>query len=239
MNNQTDNSVRAELLVIPPPNSFTNGDCMDYLPLYPPNYFDLAIVDPPYGINWDGENDITKKGRPDSYDRKNNPKFSKKDWDASPPTKEYFNELKRVSKNQIIWGGNYFTDHLQQSRGWIFWDKLYDKTMNFSHGELAWTSFDKRMIKITMSSKAETRGGLDKIHPIQKPVGLYKKILLEYAKAGDKVLDTHAGSASCLVACKELGYEYTGFEIDKEYYTIANKRLGRAYGKPELFDVAV
>lgn len=231
---QTDDVGRFERVVTLQPNTFINADCMDYLTKCPSKYFQLAIVDPPYGISWDGGNDIPKKGRPDVYDRKNNPKYTVKDWDVSPPSKEYFDELKRVSKNQIVWGGNYFTDYLEPKKCWVFWDKLYDKTFNFSHGELAWTSWDKRMLKVVMSSKIETRGGLDKIHPTQKPVKLYRWLLKEFAKAGDLILDTHVGSASSLIACTELGYDYVGFEIDKEYFEQAEKRLSRAFRKFEL-----
>ncbi|MBU2527516.1 MAG: site-specific DNA-methyltransferase [Bacteroidetes bacterium] len=209
---------------------------MEYMKTVPDKYFDLAIVDPPYGINWDGGNDITKKGRPDSFDRKNNPKFNKKDWDASPPTKEYWDELFRVSKNQIVWGGNYFTNYLPVKKCWVFWDKLFDKTFNFSHGELAWTSWDIRMLKVVMSSKAETKGGFDKIHPTQKPIGLYRWLLKQFAKMGDKILDTHVGSGSSLIACKELGFDYVGCEIDQDYFEAAQKRINKSFRKYELFE---
>lgn len=224
--------IRAELLVIPPPNSFTNGDCMDYLPLYPPNYFELAIVDPPYGNYKIKENKTNKM------------------FENIEPSEAYFSELKRISKNQIIFGVNFFKN-VKLDGGRIIWNKLGQDTTRrtqaptISEAEIAYQSFNNLVNIFSYAWIGNVTGYnyqinspefLARIHPTEKPVELYRQILKKYAKIGDRILDTHAGSASCLVACKELDFEYIGFEIDKDYYTIANKRLGRAYGKPELFE---
>jgi len=183
---------------------------MDGMKQFPDNYFELSIVDPPYGIkvssmNMGGRNTV----KPDKT----------KNWDDSIPNNEYFEELKRVSKNQIIWGGNYFP--LPPSRCFIVWDKgesLYGRS--FAECELAWTSFDAsaRMFKFNPNDAS-------RIHPTQKPVALYKWLLQHYAKPGDKILDTHVGSASSLIACYDMRFDYIGFEIDKDYYDAAQKRI--------------
>jgi site-specific DNA-methyltransferase (adenine-specific) len=221
-------SVRFDAVVIPPLNTFENIDCMEMLRKCPPKHFDLAIVDPPYG-------NVAVFNNCQPLERKNErpQKYIEKDWDSSPPPQEYFEQLFRVSKNQIVWGGNYFTDKLPTSRGWIYWDKNNGEN-NFSDGELAWTSFTRRLMSFKKNSKAETRGGRDRIHPTQKPVILYRWILERYAAAGDLILDTHVGSGSSIVACIEGGFNYYGCEIDKEYYEAAKKRIGRAFRKYEL-----
>ena len=211
----------------------TNEDNMQLMARYPDKYFDLAIVDPPYGIGMDGDINIKKKDRPSTWDKKN--KYQKKEWDNEIPNKEYFDELFRVSKNQIIWGGNYFTEYLQPSKCWIFWDKLFDKTFNFSHGELAWTSFNKQLLKVTKSSKAESNGGKDRIHPTQKPVAIYKWILEKYAKEGDKILDTHLGSGSIAIACHDFKFDLTACELDKEYFDKAMERIENHKSQLKLF----
>ena len=189
-----------------------NIDCMQYLATLDDNAFDLAIVDPPYGI---GEGKKTKRTR-----KKHNNKIvhKNKDWDNSIPNKEYFKELKRVSKNQIIWGANYMVEHLPPSMGWIFWEKKIGG--DFSDGELAYTSFNRALKMFTKWS-----GGNNKIHPTQKPIKLYEWLLMNYAKEGDKILDTHLGSGSIALACHNLGFELTACELDKEYYEAAMKRL--------------
>lgn len=187
-----------------------NADCMDIMRNMPDKAFDLAIVDPPYGLPPDSSN-----GRGKLKNRCfNKGKISA--WDTSP-TKEYFNELFRVSKNQIIWGGNYFG--LPRCRGFICWDKL-QPWENFSQVEYAWTSFEKP----SRIFRFDNRTG-DKIHPTQKPVALYKWLLTDYAKPGDKILDTHLGSGSICIACHDLGFEITGIELDKDYYEAAKKRI--------------
>ena len=200
---------------------------------YEYNHFDLAIVDPPYGINMGGDINIRKPDRKSTWNKID--KYTRKDWDKETPSDEYWNELFRISKNQIVWGGNYFTNNLPVSKCWVFWDKMFDKTFNFSHGELAWTSFDKQLLKYTISSKAETRGGKDRIHPTQKPKKLYEWLLMNYAKEGDKILDTHLGSGSIAIACHNLGFDLTACELDTEYYNSALKRLKQHQAQLTIF----
>lgn len=197
---------------------FYNMDCMEGMKQFPDKYFDLAIVDPPYGIKvnkmtlGNGKRIVYRGGD---------------DWDDKAPSTEYFAELFRVSKNQIIWGGNYFVQHLRPTQGWIFWDKGTGAN-DFSDGELAWTSLRRALRMYRQSwvgSNAKESSEKDRIHPTQKPVALYKWILTNYAKPGDKILDTHVGSASSLIACYDLGFDYVGFEIDEDYYRQAKKRL--------------
>ena len=180
------------------------------------NQFDLAIVDPPYGI---GASEMTMgSGK--------NKKYKKgKKWDNETPTQEYFNEIQRVSKNQIIWGGNYFADKLKPTRCYIFWDKGINGDCDFADGELAWCSFDKVLRKATVRYKGFLGADNIRIHPTQKPVKLYEWLLMNYAKEGDTILDTHLGSGSIAIACHNLGFELTGYEIDKEYFEAAKKRI--------------
>lgn len=197
--------------------SLYNCDCMDLLKQTPDNYYSICIVDPPYGI------DINfsmgkRKGEKDKY--------NKKDWDNGIPSKEYFDELIRVSKNQIIWGGNYFTEFLQPTKSWIFWDKEVPEGVSFADGELAWTSFDKTLVKARVPYSGFTGKDKDmRIHPTQKPIQLYKWLLNKYAKEGDTILDTHLGSGSSAIAAHDGGFEFTGIELDEEYYNAAKKRL--------------
>jgi len=191
----------------------TNEDNMQLMARYPDNYFDLAIVDPPYGIG-----DKFKGGK---TGKMNFNEVVNKGWDIKPPTKQYFKELFRVSKNQIIWGGNYFLDNLKSSRCFIVWDKKISQDFSLAMCELAWTSFDK-LAKIYRLSVPKVGG---KIHPTQKPVKLYEWLLMNYAKEGDKILDTHLGSGSIALACHNLGFDFTACELDKEYYNDAMKRI--------------
>lgn len=211
---------------------FILGDCEDHLSAYPDNHFDLAIVDPPYGIgqpkqaNLKGYNGRASLDERLSKNRLNREGGKLKDrqlnksncsWDDAIPSDDYFKELFRVSKNQIIWGGNYY--NLPPTRCVICWDKVQPWT-NFSQWEMAWTSFDfpARIFKF------DNRTG-DKIHPTQKPVMLYRWLLQNYAKEGDKIIDTHVGSGSSLIAAWEEGFDITGFEIDEDYYEAAMNRL--------------
>ena len=189
----------------------TNEDNMQLMARYEDNHFDLAITDPPYEIpkSWGGAGKLKNR-----IIQKQTKKL--KIWDKAP-SKEYFNELFRISKNQIIWGGNYFD--LPPTRGIICWDKK-QPFPNFSAWEMAWTSFDKPAKIFRYDNR---RGG--KIHPTQKPVKLYEWLLIKYAKEGDKILDTHLGSGSLAIACHNLGYDLTACELDKEYYNAAIKRL--------------
>lgn len=203
----------------------TNEDNMELMARYPDKYFDLAIVDPPYGIGLikteNGNYGIRKenKGNIDQQSA----------WDFERPTKEYWDELFRVSKNQVIFGANYFTPYLPPSMGWIFWDKQ-NGTSYFSDGELAYTSFEKglRMIRNVTVRK-------DRFHPTQKPTKLYGWILDKYANEGDKILDTHLGSMSIAIACADLGYDLTGCELDKEYFDKGIERIKNHLKQAQLF----
>ena len=201
--------------------TITNEDNMKLMSRYPDNYFDLAIVDPPYGIGQSGGVFRDRKGGGHRV-------LKRKEWDNATPSIEYFKELFRVSKDQVIWGGNYFTDKITVSRCWLYWDKLMGG--DFSDGELAWTSFDKVLKKFTMCNKM---GG--KIHPTQKPCKLYEWLLMNYAKEGDKILDTHLGSGSIALACHNLGFELTACELDKEYFDASIKRIENHVSQIRLF----
>ena len=201
----------------------TNEDNMELMSRYEDKYFDLAIVDPPYGINASSKTYGKRKV-----------KHAKKKWDEDTPNDSYFKELFRVSKNQIIWGGNYFK--LPLTNGWIIWDKDRKKETTFSDGEMAWTNF-LTLLKI-QKIKYDGFLGADKdgrIHPTQKPVKLYEWLLMNYAKEGDKILDTHLGSGSIAIACHNLGYDLTACELDKEYYDAAIKRIEQHKAQQRLF----
>ena len=190
------------------------GDCLEAMKEMPDNQFDLAIVDPPYGIKIQQNG-----GTPSHLGFKN---YVKKNWDNSIPSKEYFNQLNRVSRNQIIWGANYFVEHLHQgTMGWVFWDKGQNLTM--SDGELAFTSFNKALRRIIINRCEIKKDGA--IHPTQKPVKLYEWLLDNYAKEGDKILDTHLGSGSIALACHNRKFDLDAWEIDEEYYDNAVERL--------------
>lgn len=211
-----------------PELTITNEDNMLLMSRYEDNYFDLAIVDPPYGIGMDGgyiggegKNFIGKKVKPKNY--------KKKDWDNNSPHIEYFNELIRISKNQIIWGANHFISKIPyDSPCWIVWDK--ENFGKFADCELAWTSFKTavRQYRFKWAGFLQGYGTANKenrIHPTQKPVALYKFILENYAKSGDKILDTHLGSGSIAIACHDYGFDLTACELDKEYYDKAIQRI--------------
>lgn len=194
-----------------------NEDNMIGMARYPDKWFDLAIVDPPYGINRDSQTSTVCKNS--KHNRKG---FSKKGWDNATPDSTYFNELFRVSKNQIIWGGNYFTYYLPPSMGWIVWDKGQDG-LSMSDGELAFSSFNRALRFIRINRSELAREGT--IHPTQKPILLYKKLLKDYTNNGDKILDTHLGSGSSRIACWDGGFDFVGFELDKEYFDAQEKRF--------------
>ena len=198
---------------------FYNMDCMDGMKEFPDKYFELAIVDPPYGIGI-SSNPVRKA-------------HEKKSWDANVPNKEYFEELKRVSVNQIIWGGNYY--NLPPTQNYIVWDKRQPHDFSLAMCELAWCSIQKPIKMFSYSVLTER----NKIHPTQKPVALYKWLLTNYANNGDKILDTHVGSASSLIACHNLGFDYVGFELDKEYYKLASKRLETEKSQLSIFEYGV
>ena len=195
--------------------NITNECNMELMSRYPDNHFDLAIVDPPYGININVSMGRRKGDKKSDYH-----KFAGND--SSIPSTEYFIELKRVSKNQIIWGGNYMTEHLSPSSCWLLWDKGFSEDVTFAQFEMAWTSF-----KSSAKKYDKHPNQLNRIHPTQKPTSLYEWILMRYAKEGDKILDTHLGSGSIAIACHNLGYDLTACELDKEYYKAAMERIER------------
>lgn len=218
---------------------FYNMDCMDGMKEFPDGYFDLAIVDPPYGINIGTAKN--KKGggiEPSEVLSRSviqvggglciDPKIYKAFDDSHTPSAAYFEELSRVAKKQIIWGGNYFLDYLGATECMIVWDKGR-RGINFADCEIAWTNLKEPcrvfeflwngMLQGDMSNKE------DRIHPTQKPVRLYTWLLNNFAERGYRILDTHVGSASSLIACERMGFKYVGFEIDEEYYRLASERL--------------
>lgn len=211
---------------------------MDYLPQFPDKYFELAIVDPPYGI---GESGGKNKSRSKIAKAK-----CYKDYignDLKPPDKEYFDELIRVSKNQIIWGANHFISKIPyDSSCWIVWDKENGKN-DFADCELAWTSFKSSVRKFSFRWQGMIQGNMKKkeirIHPNQKPIALYDWILSKYAHKGDKILDTHVGSASSLISFYKNGFDYIGFEKDTYYYELANKRVQESKAQITLWDCGV
>jgi site-specific DNA-methyltransferase (adenine-specific) len=189
----------------------TNEDCMEGMSRYPDKYFDLAIVDPPYGIDLANMN--MGLGNTPKASKAKNRKWKSKNWDNEIPSNEYFIELFRVSKNQIIWGGNYF--NLGKCNKFIIWDKEIPAGLSFSDCEFAWTSFNGSN-KIFRYSAYLNKS--EKFHPTQKPPQLYKWLLHNYANQGDKILDTHLGSGSSRIAAYEMGYDFTAFELDAEYF---------------------
>jgi site-specific DNA-methyltransferase (adenine-specific) len=195
-------------------NQLYNMDCMEGMKQFPDKYFELAIVDPPYGIGGTKEIGV-KKGQKES-------KWQLKEWDTKIPDIAYFEELKRVSQNQIIWGGNYFP--LPPTRCFLIWDKV--QRIDMADCEFAWTSF-QTSARIYTYARSNIQGFRNphRFHPTEKPVDLYKWLLMNYAKPGDKILDTHVGSASSLIACYDMGFDYIGFEIDEDYYKAAQKRI--------------
>ncbi len=211
-----------------------NKDCMEAMKGFPDKFFDLAIVDPPYGINasnmsmGEGAGEYRK---PKTYHRG--------DWDRKCPDDTYFKELFRVSKNQIIWGANHFISKIPiDSPGWIFWDKNNGGS-DFADGELAWSSFDKPLRKHKYTWSGFIQGNManreTKIHVTQKPERLYSWLLKNYAHPGDKILDTHLGSGSSRIAAYKLGFDFWGYEIDKDYFEAQEKRFKDAIAQP-LFD---
>jgi site-specific DNA-methyltransferase (adenine-specific) len=197
-----------------------NEDCMIGLGRYSNRFFDLAIVDPPYGIGMDGNNNWSGS------------KHTIKDWDNDAPDVKYFNEVMRVSKNQIIWGANHFISRMPfDSKCWIIWDKINDG-FSFADAEMAWTSFSTAVRTFRFHRGEQTD---NRIHPTQKPVKLYRWILKNYAKSGDKILDTHLGSQSSRIAAYRDGFDFYGWEIDKEYFDAGNKRFKEQTSQLQIF----
>jgi len=204
-------------------NKIIHGDCMEYMKEMKDNEFDLAIVDPPYGIGESGKTNKTRCKFAISRD------YGSKDWDSKSPDKEYFDELLRVSKHQVIFGANHFISKIPyNSSCWIVWDKDNGKT-DFADCELAWTSFKTSVRKFKHKWQGMLQENMknkeQRIHPTQKPVELYRWLLVNYAKKGDKILDTHLGSGSIAIACHDLKFDLTAFETDQEYYDMATKRI--------------
>ena len=198
-------------------------DCMEGMKNTPDKYYDLAVVDPPYGININ-----TNMGRRRGDKKSNYHKFAGED--KSIPSKDYFDELFRVSKNQIIWGGNYMTEYLKPSSCWILWDKLFSEDVTFAQYEMAWTSFGTSAKKFTKHPSQQGR-----IHPTQKPVELYDWIFANYATPGMKILDTHLGSGSSRIAAYKAKLDFTGYEIDAEYFEAQEKRFQIFIAQGTLF----
>lgn len=210
-------------------------DCMQGMKQFPDKYFDLAIVDPPYGI---GENCSKNYTRGKLAKAKNYKAFA--GMDSTTPSENYFAELFRVSKKQIIWGANHFISKIPyDSSCWIVWDKDNGEN-DFADCELAWTSFNTAVRRITYRWNGMIQQNMKckekRIHPTQKPVALYEWILNKYAKNGDIILDTHVGSASSLIACHNTGHKFVGFELDKYYYDLSKKRLDEEMAQMKLSD---
>jgi site-specific DNA-methyltransferase (adenine-specific) len=204
-----------------------NCDNMEFMAKVPDKFYDLAIVDPPYGI---GEGSEKIHSRHPSQK-----KYKAKDWDNFAPDKTYFDELIRVSKNQIIWGANHFISKIPyDSSCWIYWDK--DGYGDFADGELAWTSFKTavRSYKFTWNGFRKQMPQ-ERIHPTEKPINLYKWLLTSYAKEGDKILDTHGGSMSIAIACHDLGFDLDLCELDKDYFDAGVKRFEQHKLQLKLF----
>ena len=214
---------------------YYNMDCMQGMKEFPDKYFDLAIVDPPYGIGESGGKNKSrgKLAKPTDY----------KDYignDSKPPNKDYFGELFRVSKNQIIWGANHFISKIPyDSSCWIVWDKVNGNT-DFADCELAWTSFDSAVRKFKYRWNGMLQENMKnkeiRIHPTQKPVALYEWLLNRYAKPNDIILDTHVGSASSLIACYNTNHKFVGFELDEYYYKVSKQRLDTEMAQMRLSD---
>ena len=229
---------------------FYNMDCMEGMKRFPDKFFDLAIVDPPYGINMGHTCGVGRGGcnrafsgykgiqrRPDKLSKA---KFYHPFDDTAPPDEGYFAELERVSKHRIIWGGNFFLDYLGACSCMIMWDKGR-RGMDQADGELAWTDLpgQNRIFEFRWNGmlQGDMANKENRIHPTQKPVKLYEWLLNRYAKPGDVILDTHVGSASSLIACRKTGHKYVGFELDKYYFEQASKRLRAELNQVNIFDI--
>jgi site-specific DNA-methyltransferase (adenine-specific) len=202
------------------------ADCMDMMAEFPDGYFDLAIVDPPYGIRvGDDKRGI---GRRKGHARAS---YKMGEWDHEASPLEYFAELRRISRNQIVWGANYFIERMPiNSSCWIVWDKMFSNEVSFAAVELAWTSFDSPAKKFQYRSPQDGR-----IHPTQKPVALYQWLLANYAKPCQRILDTHLGSGSHAIACYYAGMHLTACEIDEDYFKAASERIERETAQTVLF----
>lgn len=202
--------------------SLYHADCMDVMRQFPDKHFDLAIVDPPYGIGIVSQFKKTTESKSSMMRGMNG--ITGGEWDSATPNGQYFSEIRRISKNQIIWGGNYFLDHLNSTRCFLSWDKM-NGTNNMADFELAWTSFDSSCRRFAMHHFS---AGYDtKIHPTQKPVALYRWLLAKYAQPGQRILDTHLGSGSHAIAAHYAGMDFTGIELDADYFKASCERIKR------------
>jgi site-specific DNA-methyltransferase (adenine-specific) len=210
-----------------------NIDCMAYMATLPDKAFDLAIVDPPYGI------DVSKTGKVGGNKLGIAKDYGAKNWDSHAPNKDYFIELQRVSKNQIIWGSNHFVENIPNANSscWIVWDK--ENSGNFADCELAYTSFKTAVRKFSFTWNGMIQGDMKnkeiRIHPTQKPVKLYEWLLSNYAGKGQRILDTHLGSGSIAIACNNLGFDLVGCELDEDYYKAACDRINQATAQIRMF----
>jgi site-specific DNA-methyltransferase (adenine-specific) len=210
-------------------------DCMDFMRDIPDNYYELAIVDPPYGIGKDGTTGFaTKNTKGFTFNKK---EYTKKNWDSEIPTDEYFFELQRVSKNQIVWGANYFISKIPHLKNFIYWHKKgQSQDDKFNEGEIAFVSCGRsRMIDIWWNGFGTINSGEKRTHPTQKPVALYKWLLDKYAKQGYKILDTHGGSMSIAIACHDYGFDLDLCELDKEYFDKGVQRVKNHVAQQKLF----
>ena len=210
---------------------------MEYLVTLPDKAFDLACCDPPYGLGFDGDSTFGNNPSEKWKNPAKNDKYLIKHWDKEKPNKEYFNELRRISKKAIIWGGNYFTDVLPPSGGWIIWNKGVADGMSLSDAEMAWTNVSNniKLCKFLWSGfrKCEIT---ERFHPTQKPVKLYEWLLKNYAKPGQRIIDTHLGSGSSAIAAHYFGVDFVGCEIDKDYFEMAKARFERQTRQMAMFD---
>lgn len=215
-----------------------NIDCMIAMQKFPNQFFDLAIVDGPYGIGEDGGK--TRNGKQSRLKNIKPIDYAKKDWDSESISKNLLDEISRVSKNQIIWGANHFIENISKnSPCWIVWDKKTNDGSDFADCELAWSSFDTAVRKFKYDwvgfGYINNPHGEKKIHPTQKPIALYHWLLKNYAKPGDRILDTHMGSQSSRIAAYKMGFDYWGYEIDEQYFREGCERFDKAIAEP-LFD---
>lgn len=221
-----------------------NGDCMTYMRETPDKFYELAIVDPPYGIGEGNKKNKTRSSFTGFGDKKTWVRakdYGGGEWDSKAPEDEYFLELFRVSVNQIIWGANHF-GYLSPTSCWIVWDKDNGDS-DQADCELAWTSFDTAVRKYTYRWQGLLQQNMkdkeDRIHPTQKPVALYKWLLKNYAKEGDKILDSHCGSQSSRIAAYDGGFDFTGYELDKDYFEAGNKRFAQHKSQLKLFERSI
>lgn len=212
---------------------------MEYMAGLPDKAFDLAIVDPPYGLG-EGQKRVDSRSRKtDKWKTARPPKYGGGTWDNEKPKNKYFDELKRVTSNRIIWGANHF-GNMPPSSAWIVWyKKRFDEVNDFSDFEAAYTSFKcgARLFHFPWIGFGAVNAGETRIHPTQKPVALYKWLLTNYAKPGDRILDTHGGSGSICIACHDLGFDLTWMEKDEDYYNAAVKRYKQHAAQLQIFAV--